>query len=153
MIGARMNTPWTGWSPRTGTCRSASNESSWRPNAFRSTVTSRSGRTGSSPPTISRLRTIIPAQVPKIGAPLAARSRMGPRRSQRSMSLRIVVDSPPGMMRPATSSRSAGRRTGTPSTPIAASVERCSRNAPCKARTPIFILGALGPSEFVSTNP
>ena len=50
MIGARMNTAWTGVSPRTGTGSSASNESSWRPNAFRSTVTSSSGRIGSSPP-------------------------------------------------------------------------------------------------------
>ena len=40
-------------SPRTGTSSSASNESSWRPNALRSTVTSRSGRIGGSPPAIS----------------------------------------------------------------------------------------------------
>ena len=48
MTGARMNTAWTGRSPRTGTDSSASNESSWRPNALRSTVTSRSGRIGGS---------------------------------------------------------------------------------------------------------
>ena len=52
MIGARMKTAWTGRSPRIGTSRSVSNESSWRPKAFRSTTTSRSGRTGSSPPAI-----------------------------------------------------------------------------------------------------
>ena len=40
-------------SPRTGTSSSDSNESSWRPNALRSTVTSSSGRMGGSPPAIS----------------------------------------------------------------------------------------------------
>src|SRR5262245_7448092 len=64
MIGARMKTAWTGVPPRTGTSRSASNESSWRPNALRSTVTSRSGRIGGSPPAISVASTIIPAPVP-----------------------------------------------------------------------------------------
>ena len=69
MTGARMKTAWTGVSPRIGTARSASNESSWRPNALRSTDTSSNGRIGGSPPTIWSARTIIPAQVPKIGAP------------------------------------------------------------------------------------
>src|ERR1700754_3508455 len=41
-------------------------------------------------------------------------------------------------MSPETPARSRGRRTGTPSTPIASSVWRCSRNAPWSARTPIF---------------
>ena len=40
MIGARMKTACTGVSPSTGTASSASNESSWRPKAFRSTTTS-----------------------------------------------------------------------------------------------------------------
>ena len=56
------------------------------------------------------------------------------------MRWRIVVLSPPGRINPAMPSRSAGRRTGTPSTPIEASVWMCSRNAPCKARTPIFTI-------------
>ena len=151
MIGARMNTPWTGWSPRTGTGRSASNESSWRPKAFRWTVTSRSGRIGSSPPAISRARTIIPAHVPKIGAPPAASSRIGWRMPQRSISLRIVVLSPPGRMSPAISSRSAGRRTGTPSTPMAPSVMRCSLKAPWRARTPILM--SWQPQQSLGNRP
>src|SRR6478736_10275066 len=139
MIGARMKTPWTGVLPRTGTSSSDSNESSWRPNALRSTVTSRSGRIGASPPAISVASTIIPAHVPKIGAPRSARSRIGPWRPQRSMSWRIVVLSPPGRISPLTPARSAGSRTRTPSTPMAWSVSRCSRNAPCRARTPILM--------------
>src|SRR6185503_605145 len=52
----------------------------------------------------------------------------------------MVVLSPPGRISPETPSRSAGSRTGTPSTPIASSVWRCSRKAPWRARTPIFIV-------------
>src|SRR4051794_41856650 len=44
-------------------------------------------------------------------------------------------------MSPLTPSRSAGSRTRTPSTPIARSVSRCSRKAPCRASTPIFMAG------------
>ena len=47
--GARMKTAWTGVSPSIGTSRSASKESSCRPNALRLTEMSSSGRTGSSP--------------------------------------------------------------------------------------------------------
>ena len=47
-------------------------------------------------------RTIIPAHVPKTGAPRPARSRIGSWRPQRSMSWRIVVLSPPGRMSPLT---------------------------------------------------
>ena len=60
------------------------------------------------------------------------------------MSWRIVVLSPPGRISPLTPSRSAGRRTRTPSTPIASSVSRCSRKAPCRARTPIFMTRRRG---------
>jgi hypothetical protein len=117
-----MKTAWTGVSPRIGTDSSDSNESSWRPKALRSTVTSRSGRTGASPPMIWLDRTIIPAHVPKSGAPVSARSRIGRPRPQRSIRWRIVVLSPPGRISPETLSRSSGRRTGTPSTPMASSV-------------------------------
>src|SRR5688572_11403933 len=58
------------------------------------------------------------------------------------MSWRMVVLSPPGRISPLTPSRSAGSRTPTPSTPIAPSVSRCSRNAPCRASTPILMAGA-----------
>src|ERR1035437_9009501 len=138
MIGARMKIAWTGVSPRIGTGSWVSKESSWRPNALRSTTTWRSGSTGCSPPAISVERMIIPAHVPKIGAPDRPRRRIGSRKPHRSIKWRIVVLSPPGRIRPATSSRSAGRRTSTPSTPIAARVAMCSRKAPCTARTPIF---------------
>src|SRR4051812_47842681 len=63
------------------------------------------------------------------------------------MSCRIVVLSPPGRMSPETSSRSAGSRTRTPSTPIARSVSRCSRKAPCRASTPIFMAGTRAASS------
>src|SRR5207344_3161980 len=83
-----------------------------------------------------------------IGAPRSARSMIGSWRPQRSMSWRIVVLSPPGRISPLTSTRSAGSRTRTPSTPMAWSVSRCSRNAPCRASTPIFMAGALAGSSF-----
>ncbi len=53
----------------------------------------------------------------------------------------MVVLSPPGRIRPLTPSRSAGRRTSTPSTPIAARVAMCSRKAPWRASTPILTAG------------
>src|SRR4051812_32456772 len=58
------------------------------------------------------------------------------------MSRRMVVLSPPGRISALTPSRSPGRRTGTPSTPIDASVWRCSRKAPWSASTPIFMARA-----------
>src|SRR4029077_5205031 len=58
----------------------------------------------------------------------------------------MVVLSPPGRIRPASPSRSAGSRTRTPSTPMVRSVSRCSRNAPCRARTPILMAGLAGRS-------
>src|SRR3954451_7363506 len=63
------------------------------------------------------------------------------------MSCRMVVLSPPGRMSPETSSRSPGSRTRTPSTPIARSVSRCSRKAPCRASTPIFMAGTRAASS------
>src|SRR3954451_17187176 len=63
------------------------------------------------------------------------------------MSCRMVVLSPPGSMSPETSARSAGSRTRTPSTPIARSVSRCSRKAPCRASTPIFMAGTRAASS------
>src|SRR3954471_17144248 len=63
------------------------------------------------------------------------------------MSWRMVVLSPPGRMSPETASRSAGSRARTPSTPIARSVSRCSRKAPCRASTPIFMAGTRAASS------
>ena len=48
----------------------------------------------------------------------------------------IVVDSPPGITRPCSPASSSGWRTSTGSRPTSASARMCSRNAPCRARTP-----------------
>src|SRR3990172_1938003 len=138
-IGARMKTPWTGVSPRTGTETSPSKLSSCRPKALRLTVTSMSGNTGSSPSEISRASRIMPAQVPKIGAPEAASSRIGSRSPQRATSFRMVVLSPPGTIRPDTPPRSAGRRNSPPPTPARRRPARCSTKSPCSASTPILL--------------
>src|SRR6266511_3298211 len=131
-----------------GTSTSASKESSWRPNALRSTVTSRRGKTGSSPSPISLDRRIMPAHVPKSGAPDSASRPIGSRNPQRSIRRRWAVLSPPGRTRPATPSRSAGCRTSTVSTPIEEKVRTCSMNAPWTARTPIFMAGLRSPRSW-----
>src|SRR5690349_22052184 len=61
---------------------------------------------------------------------------MGGSRSYASISFDIVEDSPPGMTRPSSPSRSRGSRTSTASTPTSRSAATCSRNAPWRARTP-----------------
>src|SRR5690242_9335720 len=63
---------------------------------------------------------------------------MGASRSYASISLDMVEDSPPGMTRPSSPSRSRGRRTSTASTPTSRSAATCSRKAPWRARTPIL---------------
>src|SRR6185312_8892777 len=80
--------------------------------------------------------TIIPAHVPRNAPPRACRSRMGCSRSYASISFDIVEDSPPGITRPSSPSRSRGSRTSTASTPTSRSAAMCSRNAPWRARTP-----------------
>ena len=79
---------------------------------------------------------IIPAQEPKTGIPAAILARSGSVRSKISASFQIVVDSPPGMIRPSTAASSAGRRTGTGWAPTAVSARMCSATSPCKASTP-----------------
>ena len=109
-IGARMKTPWTGRSPSTGpTGRSRKSPAGGR---TRCAQRSRRAAAGSVPPRrrSSRAMTIIPAHVPNNGALLRA-NRAGPCRPQRSMPRRIVVLSPPGMIRPLIPSSSAGSRT------------------------------------------
>ncbi len=56
---------------------------------------------------------IIPAQQPNAGRPASTRLRTGSIRSNATASFQIVVDSPPGMTRPSTSSSCSGLRTGT----------------------------------------
>ena len=118
---------------------SASKESTCRPKALRRTVTS-------SPPMVcwsgrpSRIRSasrIIPAQDPYAGRPPAIALRSGSSSPNRSASLAIVVDSPPGSTSPSTASSSSGRRTGTASAPSRAARARCSRTSPCSASTPM----------------
>src|SRR3989442_1544821 len=63
----------------------------------------------------SRASTMRPAQVPKMGLPAAWNFSIAGTNSHSPMSLSSVVDSPPGMMSPATSSSASGLRTRTPS--------------------------------------
>src|SRR5687768_131507 len=51
----------------------------------------------------------------------------------------MVVDSPPGMIRPSRPLRCSGKRTSDVSTLRRLSIAICSAKSPCKARTPIFI--------------
>src|SRR5213592_4303827 len=97
----------------------------------------------------SRASTMRPAHVPKIGLPAAWNFSIAGTKSHSSMSLRSVVDSPPGMMSPPTASRSTGG--------LASPVERsrlalrqrasalaCSAKSPWRASTPIRTLPAPG---------
>src|SRR5437588_442709 len=77
--------------------------------------------------------------------PSPTRSGIARSRPKRTISLPMVVDSPPGMINPSTPSRSLGRRTSTSSTPIRRRVARCSITSPWIASTPIFIAPALAP--------
>src|SRR5207249_1952863 len=99
-----MNTAWTG-SSSSGNRRSTSKDRIWRPNALRRARMSIS-------PRWSRSSMMSPAHVPSTGAPVATRSRSGPARPSRAMPRVIVVDSPPGVTRPAQPARSAGLRVG-----------------------------------------
>src|SRR5213595_1663621 len=65
------------------------------------------------------------------------------------MSLRSVVDSPPGMMSPPTPDSSSGFLTRTASTPTRASAFACSAKSPCRARTPIRTLPAPGLEQIL----
>src|SRR5207245_1161366 len=59
-------------------------------------------------------------------------------RPYRTISLPIVVDSPPGRMSPSTPARSPGSRTSTSATPRRRRMARCSITSPWTASTPIF---------------
>src|SRR5215210_3295735 len=67
---------------------------------------------------------------------------MPSRRPEETIIFPIVVDSPPGTMIPASSSRSSTARTSTGSTPRPRRIDACSRKSPCNASTPTF----FGPS-------
>src|SRR5437660_5367918 len=83
-----------------------------------------------------------PAHVPKIGLPALLNFSSAGTKSHASMSLSKVVDSPPGMMSPSTSSSSTGLRTSTASTPHFSSARAWSAKSPWRASTPIRIVSA-----------
>src|SRR5947209_8363410 len=84
----------------------------------------------------SRASTMRPAQVPKMGLPAAWNFSIAGTNSHSPMSLSSVVDSPPGMMSPATSASASGLRTSTASTPERASARAWSAKSPWRASTP-----------------
>src|SRR6266550_4572571 len=77
--------------------------------------------------------------------PSPTRSGITRSRPERTISLPMVVDSPPGRINPSTPSRSLGRRTSTSPTPIRRRAARCSITSPWIASTPIFIAPTLAP--------
>src|SRR5882724_10401671 len=87
----------------------------------------------------SRARMMRPAHVPKIGLPPLWSFSMAGTKSHASMSFSRVVDSPPGMMSPSTTSSSDGFRTSTASTPHFSSALAWSAKSPWRASTPILI--------------
>ena len=143
--GARMNTAGISPSPLAET--RASNESTWRPVAFRSTATSRRARNVSGQFVIRRARRIIPAQVPNVGSPARISFRRASARPVALMSRHIAVDSPPGRMIPVSLANCSGRSTGHPATPRRARVRKCSRTSPWTARTPTVIGVASAPAR------
>src|SRR4051812_12291736 len=121
-----MKTARTG-SSAPSTSRLVSNDATWRPNAFRRTVTSTS-------PRWLRSSTIIPAQVPNTGRSNARTASSSPYRRIRRPN---AVDSPPGRISPSRPSSCSGLRTSTTSAPSRRNIAACSRKFPCTARTPI----------------
>src|SRR5688572_21010920 len=124
-----MNTARTGGPEIPGMRRSASKERIWRPKALRA-------QRQSAIPRWSRSSMIMPAQVPRIGVPVAANSRSGSPRPSRSIPSVIVVDSPPGITRPSRPSSPAGVRTSRTSAPSPRSIRAWAWKSPCRARTP-----------------
>ena len=105
MRGARMNTILSGAGPAPRSASpTVSKDSFWRPYALRSAVMSMSPSENWAGLSTSRASRISPAQVPKMGLPAEWNFSSAGTNSHVSSSLRSVVLSPPGMMRPATSS-------------------------------------------------
>src|SRR6266581_5456412 len=149
IAGARMNTQWNGVG-RPSTSKSASNDSRWRPNAFRSTAMSMSPRSRvfvfSACAPASLERRMHPAQVPMIGiASSLARRTISSNKPSFTRSFEIVVLSPPGIVSPSTRARSSGRRTAIASPDFPASrmaratASTCSLTSPWTPMTPIRI--------------
>src|SRR5450759_3026356 len=137
--GDRMKTPGNDFPPRPITSRSASKLSTWRPYPLRRTAMSSRPRPFCSaiPSTTSRASTIIPAQVAIVARPEAIALRRGSSNPVRSMSIVIVVLSPPGSTMPSSPSRSSRVRTSRVCAPDFSRARTCSAKAPCIARTPM----------------
>src|ERR1035437_755193 len=89
------------------------------------------------PSETSRASTIMPAQVASVGSPPLMAARSGSRSPTRSISMVIVVLSPPGSTMPSRPSRSSADRTARVLAPHASRARMCSAKAPCIARTPM----------------
>src|SRR5713226_2228990 len=137
--GDLMNTPGKRFPSRPATSTAASKLSIWRPYPLRRTEMSSRPRPRwpAIPSVTSRASTIMPAHVASVGRPPAMALRNGSSRPTRSISIVIVVLSPPGRTRPSRSRRSSGVFTSRVLAPEASSALTCSANAPCSARTPI----------------
>src|SRR5450631_1091154 len=94
-------------------------------------------RCSAMPSDTSRASTIMPAQVASVGNPPSIAARSGPDKPTRSMSIVIVVLSPPGKTMPSRPTRSGADLTMRVFTPHASSARKCSAKAPCSASTPI----------------
>src|SRR5437773_6619946 len=79
----------------------------------------------------------MPAQVARVGKPAPIADRSGPYSPTRSISIVIVVLSPPGSTIPSRPSRSSAVRTTRVRAPHACGARMCSANAPRLARTPM----------------
>src|SRR5215471_14835747 len=149
-----MNTPRNGPLSRPTIARSASKLSTCLPYPLRRTAMSSawnicwSGR-----PSVTRsARTIIPAQVPSVGKPPRTARSTGSSRLIRSISMDMVVLSPPGMTSPSRPTRSSASRTRRTVAPHASRAFRCSRKAPWSASTPIsgaFMLPTAAGEQFL----
>src|SRR3984893_1619777 len=96
-----------------------------------------SPRWSAMPSETSRARTIMPAHVASVARPPAIARLSGSNKPIRSISIVMVVLSPPGSTMPSRPSRSWGDRTNRVLAPLASSARMCSANAPCIARTPM----------------
>src|SRR5437870_2161388 len=92
---------------------------------------------------MSRASKIMPAHVASVASPPRIASRTDSSIPARSISMAIVVLSPPGSTIPSSPSRSSFVRTSLVRAPAASSALTCSAKAPCIARTPISGAGAL----------
>src|SRR5438270_1248438 len=91
------------------------------------------------PSVTSRASTIMPAHVARVASPYPMASRNGSSNPTRSISIVMVVLSPPGSTMPSRPTRSSRVRTRRVRAPAFSSALTCSANAPCMARTPIRV--------------